>query len=131
MQLYTRTPQLSEGLIRITKFIIKVYVPSWFQIKSHSHFTADPSNLHLQMRLAVTSPVETRDQVLPVIQSNAYFSHPSIMISAMLASDDAALSKAATLLRGTRQNPPKPSKSRILKQVRKYQTPLLQWNADH
>ena len=108
--------------------IVKVYAPSWFQIKAHSCFTADPSNLFLQMRLIVRMPVETQNTV---IQRNAYFAHPSVLLCAMLASDnDIPWRKAVSIIRKSRNDPPKPPRSKILMNMRIYIIPPLQWNAN-
>ena len=123
---YTRTP--SPGLVTVVTFIVKVYEPSWFQIKSHSCFTADPSNLFLQMMLTVRMPVETQNTV---IQRNAYFAHPSVLLCAMLASDnDIPWRKAVSIIRKSRNDPPKPPRSKILMNMRIYIIPPLQWNAN-
>lgn len=130
--LYTRTDDPSEGLVKIVTYIMKVYVPSWFTIKSHTKFTANPNNLHEQMRLVVSLPAEIQGIVKPHVQRNAYFAHPSILLCSMLESDVVEIRKRAVeAIRKCRQNPPKRPRKRVLDGIRKYEIPLLQWDAEH
>ena len=127
LQLYTRT----EDPPHVT-FIQQVYAPSWFQIKSHSHFTADPRNLSMQMRRAVKIPQEDHSIIRPVRQRNAYFAHPSTMLCAGLASEESSVRrKAVNLIRDIRKKLPKPPGAKVLEKVRKYKIPPLQWDSEH
>ena len=131
-QLYTRTEDPPPGLVRVVTFIQQVYAHSWFQIKSHSHFTADPSNLFMQMRRAVKLPQEDQSIIRPVVQRNAYFAHPSTMLCAGLASEESSVRrKEVNLIRDIRKKPPKPPRAKVLKKVRKYKIPPLQWDSEH
>ena len=56
LQLYTRTENPSDALVNIVTYIVKVYSPSWFKIKSKAKFTSSPSNLFYQMRLVMNLP---------------------------------------------------------------------------
>ena len=130
LQLYTRTEDPSPGLI--VTYIQQVYVPSWFHIKSHPHFTADPSNMFMQMRRVVVLSDEDQSIIKPVVQRNAYFAHPSTMLCAGLASEESSVRrKAVTILQDIRKKPPKPTRAKVLKGVRKFSIPPLQWDSGH
>ena len=128
--LYTRTNNPSPGLVKISTFILQVYAPSWFCIKSNWHFTSDPSNLFLQMRRVVKLPIEAQSIAKPVVQRNAFFAHPSTMLCAGLASCEASIRiKAVETLRKFRSKPQKPPRSKVLNNIRKFVIPPLQWEA--
>ena len=88
-QLYTRTESPTDGLLMVVTFIQQVYSPRWFHIKSHPKFTSSHSNLHYQMELVVNQPEEVQQIVKPVIQRNAYFAEPSLLLCSMLESEEA------------------------------------------
>ena len=78
------------------------------------------------MRLMVSLPAEVQDIVIPYIQRNAYFSHPSILLCSMLHSDEDELRKQAVkTIRKCRQNPPKLPRMKCLEGIWKYEIPLL------
>ena len=66
LQLYTVTPNPSAGLSKVVRYIVQVYVPSWFHIKCHSKFTWGPLNLFYQMCLTNSQPLETQSIVKKV-----------------------------------------------------------------
>ena len=130
LQLYTRTENPSDALVNIVTYIVKVYSPSWFKIKSKGKFTSSPSNLFYQMRLVMNLPTYIQELVKPTIQRNAYFSHPDILLCSMLESDlEEVRLKAINLIKKFRKNPPKPPKNKHLKGIRKHVIPNLNWNA--
>ena len=68
-QLYTVTPNPSDGFKKIVKYIVQVYVPGWFQIKCHAKFTFGPANLFHQMCLTNSQPLEAQSVVKRVVPS--------------------------------------------------------------
>lgn len=131
LQLYTRTENPTTGLDLVTKFIVQVYAPSWFTIKSHSKFTAGPSNLFHQMKLLQTQSQEVQAVVKCVIQRNGYFSEPGVMVCCMLESQEESVRrKAVDIVKKTRAKPPKAPRARVLKGIRKFVIPPLQWTAE-
>lgn len=131
-ELYTVTPNPSPGLKRVVQYIVQVYAPSWFQIKANNKFTSGPVNLFMQMQLINNQPSDTQDVVKKVVQRNAYFAAPSVLLCSMLASDnDTARCKAVNLIKAARLKPPKPPKAKALRKIRKFEIPPLIWNADN
>ena len=129
-QLYTRTTTPSVGLITIVTFIQAVYSPSWFRIKSHVKFTSSPSNLHYQMELVINQPQEIQDIVKPVIQRNAYFADPSLILCGMMESEnDSVRRMAVDKIQAARSKPPKPPRARVCKGIRKHVIPPLVWDS--
>ena len=69
MQLYTVTPNPMAGLQKVViRYIVQVYLPGWFQIKSHSKFTSGPANLFHKIGMINCQPMETQYQVNKVVQ---------------------------------------------------------------
>ena len=130
MQLYTRTDNPSPGLVQVVTYIVQVYTVVWFSIKSKSKFTWGPSHLFMQMSLIKSQSLDTQTVVMPVVQRNAYFAHPSTLLCSMLECQDMRVrTKAVDLIKQTRAKPPKPSRMRALQGIRKFSIPLLQWQA--
>jgi hypothetical protein len=130
LQLYTRTSQPSAGLKTVVNFIMKVYGPVWFLIKSKNKFTNGPAILHRQMQLINAQPAEVQGYARPVVQRNAFMAEPGIMLCAMLESEDKMTrERAVKLVRQLRSKPPKKPRMKVLQGIRKFQVPLLQWNA--
>ena len=129
-QLYTRTANPTEGHQMVVDFIQKMYAPSWFWIKSHGKFTSSPSNLHYQMELVMNQPEVVQSIVKPVVQRNAFFADPALLLCSMLESEDDILRrKAVTIIQQIRSKPQKPPRARVLKGIRKHVNPILQWGS--
>ena len=130
MILYTRTEKPSQGLKIVVKYIVQVYSVMWFLIKRQSKFTSGPTHLLNLLSLVKTQSLEIQGVVKPSIQRNASLAHPSIMLCSMLESTDVTIRcKAVQIIQRVRKNLPKVSKMKILKGVRKFSIPPLNWNA--
>ena len=122
MILYTRKDTPTEGLRMIVTYIVQVYCPAWFMIKSHWKFTNGPSHLFTLMNLINTLSKKVQKVVKPVVQRNAFYAEPGVMVCAMLESENEEVRRVAVnLIRKTREKPNKVSRSKV---------PLLSWNAD-
>ena len=130
MILYTRTSRPSKGLKLVVKYIVQVYSVIWFKIKRESKFTSGPSHLYTLIKLVKTQSLEVQGVVKPAIQRNAYLAHPSTMLCSMLESAEESIRcKAVKILLEARKNPPKVSKMKVLKGVRRFSIPPLNWSA--
>ena len=131
LQLYTKTPHPSSGLTKVVKFIVQTYSPGWFQIKCNSKFTSGPANLYHQMQMVNNQPREAQDIVKPVVQRNAYFAQPGVILCGMLESENEEVRcKAVNLIKAVRSKPPKPPRAKVLRKMRKFVIPPLRWDAD-
>ena len=82
------------------------------------------------MKLIKTQPLETQAIVTRVVQRNAYFADPGVVLCAMLESSlESVRSKAVNIIKARRTKPPKPP--RVLRKMRKFKIPLLQWGAEN
>jgi hypothetical protein len=84
LRLYVSTSDPSDTLKSIVLFIMKVYVPSWFEIKVNSSSQDGVRNLFKTVQSLQKMNQETKDIVAPVIQRNAYFAHVENILLCML-----------------------------------------------
>lgn len=63
---------------------MKVYAPSWFEIKKKSQATHGPRHLHSMIKKCSFLPQEYKTLVYDVIQRNSYFAHSENILLAML-----------------------------------------------
>jgi hypothetical protein len=82
-QLYSVTPNPSDGFKNIVKYIVQVYVPGWFQVKCHAKFIFGPANLFHQMCLTNSQPLEAQSVVKWVVQKNAFIADPGVLLSVL------------------------------------------------
>ena len=130
-QLYTVTLNPSDGFKKVVRFIVQVYVPGWFQIKCHSKFTFGPANLFHQMCLTNSQPLEAQSVVKKVVQRNAFFADPGVMLCSMLESGQQEVrAKAINIIKAARSKPHKPPRAKALRKIRKFKVPPLNWSAE-
>ena len=99
-------------------------------LKSKRKFTSGPSHLFSLMKLINTQSKEVQGVVVPVVQRNAFYAEPGVMVCAMLESEEESVRMTAVnIIRKHRDKPNKISKSKVLQGVRKRSVPALQWDA--
>lgn len=132
LALYTRTEEPSTELKQITRLITQVYAPMWFRIRRSNNFINGPKLIFETMKLLETQDLQIQELARPTIQRNAFFAEPGMMACAMLASEESNIRSniVSFLLENRKKEPVKP-KSKVLKGIRKFQVPLLNWTADH
>ncbi|GBM39845.1 hypothetical protein AVEN_45801-1 [Araneus ventricosus] len=84
LSLYILTSTPSNELITLVVLILKVYAPSWFQIKVHHSIKDGARYLWHFISSSPYLPKKYRDIIEPVISRNAYFATPENMLLAML-----------------------------------------------
>ena len=131
MILYTRTKEPTSSLIKITSFIVQVYVPMWFKIKENNKFWHGPANLFHQMKLITSTQSEDIQEISKkVVQNNAYFAEPGMILTCMLGSDDKGVrNRVIRKIKENRKKPPAAPKSKLFQGVRKFVVPNLVWKA--
>jgi len=88
LRLYMSKQVSSEELYRITRFILNVYAPSWFQVKQYSSCVDGARNFFYLMKRCYELGHGDLEIVEPVLQNNSYFAHPENIILAGLTDDD-------------------------------------------
>ena len=129
LQLYTRTETPDDSLIQIVRYIVQVYAPMWFEIRSQNNFVNGPKLIFRKIELVKTQSEIVQNIVKPVIQRNSYFAEPGIILCSWLLSENQNLRTKALEIVKTAKEKPVTSKLRILKGIRQLKIPPLNWNA--
>lgn len=87
LRLYISTSNPTPNLHMLASFLVRVYVPVWFAIKSKPSCKDGARHIWLTVRLSRLLLPEVRSVIDPVIQRNAYFCHPENLLLAMLADE--------------------------------------------
>jgi hypothetical protein len=95
LRLYMSQQNCSQPLYRITRFILNVYAPSWFNIKHHSSCLDGAKNFFYLMKRCYELGPEDWEIVEPVLQNNSYFAHPENIILAGVTDEDECIRKFA------------------------------------
>lgn len=84
LRLYVSTISPSENLKILAQYVVKVYAPTWFEIKCHSSCGNGTTHLFGMIQKSRYLPIEFKKIIDPVIQRNGYFGHPENILLAML-----------------------------------------------
>uniref|UniRef100_A0A146M9D2 Uncharacterized protein n=1 Tax=Lygus hesperus TaxID=30085 RepID=A0A146M9D2_LYGHE len=84
LRLYVSTKEPTPKLKFLVEFIMKVYVPCWFNIKVAPSCTKGALHLFGMIEKCSFLPKKYREIVHEVLQRNAFFAHPENIILAML-----------------------------------------------
>lgn len=95
LRLYIATNNPSENLKSLAEFIIRVYAPTWFQIKMKPQFFNGPKHLWFMINSPRYMPDHLKQIIDPVIQRGGYFAHPENLLAAMLLDERKVIRKLA------------------------------------
>jgi hypothetical protein len=124
LRLYVSTSEPSDTLKTIVLFIMKVYVPTWFEIKVNSSSQDGVRNIFKTVQSLQKLNQVTKDIVAPVIQRNAYFAHVENILLCMLQDERNHIRELAwRKIKKARRD----SKE---KSIRTYKIPDLNFEAD-
>lgn len=84
LRLYVATNNPPENLEIITRFILKVYAPTWFHIKTNPFLQFGAIHLWTAIKAAREFSGEVKNIFEKVISKNGYFAHPENLLLAML-----------------------------------------------
>lgn len=85
LRLYILTREPSENLVLLAQFIMKVYTPMWFTIKTKPLCQYGAQYLWKMISLSREFPDKVKEIIVKVISTNAYFAHPENILLAMIA----------------------------------------------
>lgn len=89
LRYYMSQEVCSEQLEKIVRFIVNVYAPSWFNIKSHPSCADGAKNFFFLLKQCYLMGEQDWKLVEPVLQNNSYFAHwENILLSGMCDEDD-------------------------------------------
>jgi hypothetical protein len=78
LRLYVSTTDPSENLIILTVFIIKVYAPMWFNIKTRPSCLSGAKHVYETIKLSRYLPENLKDLIDPVIIVMAFLLTPKV-----------------------------------------------------
>ncbi|CAG9837753.1 unnamed protein product [Diabrotica balteata] len=84
LRLYVSTVVPSDNLITLATFILKVYAPVWFLIKTRPSCLHGVFNFWKMIQLPSYLPQPLKDVMDPVLLRNSFFAHPENMLLGML-----------------------------------------------
>lgn len=84
LRLYIATSDPSEELKMLTRFIVRVYAPMWFEIKTKPFCQYGAKHVWKTIHLSRDFPENFKIIIDKVIAANAYFAHPENVLLAML-----------------------------------------------
>lgn len=93
LRTYVSTASPTESLNLLVRYIMKVYVPVWFQVKCNPSADQGAKHLHQLILRSQFLPEKYRTVVNKVIQHNAYFAHSENLLLAMIHDTNAVIRK--------------------------------------
>lgn len=84
LRLYAATEIPLKNLDILATFVIKVYAPTWFDIKIKSSCLDGPKHLLKMVKRSRYLPENILKIIDPVIQRNSFFAHPENLLLCML-----------------------------------------------
>jgi len=89
LRLYVSEAKPSKSLVILANFCMKVYFPSWFQIKFHNSISEGAKNYHAIMdRIMKFTDKTTRITALKTLERNSFYAHPENVLLSMLNDED-------------------------------------------
>jgi hypothetical protein len=86
----------TSKLTMLAEFCIKVYFPSWFEIKANKYITSGARNFFNMMQRVDQFPhTKVKTIALRYIEINAFFAHPENVLIAMLGDEDSHIRNLA------------------------------------
>jgi len=93
LRLYISIDNPSTNLCTLLTYIVRVYAPVWFEIKSKPSCVDGARHLWKLKNYTRFLPVNLREVVDPVIERNAYFAHPGNHIISRLTDERPGIRK--------------------------------------
>ena len=95
-----------ENLKTVVRFIIRIYVPTWFELKSNPKCTDAPRIMLKAWKKYNELPQWIQDIVMPIVLGGSHWFHPENVKLAMLADSRREVRrKAIDLILEDRKNP--------------------------
>jgi len=134
LRLYVAVSNPSHTLSRLAEFIIKVYLPSWFEIKLNNCITDGPRNFfNILDKVNKFPDQEIRTTAIKVLKRNAFAAHQENVLLAMLADEDesvrrVAVNKIKAVRQESTKSPTTSSSTKVQQKptsVRKFRVPSI------
>lgn len=123
LRLYVSKSNPTETLRNLVRFIVKVYAPFWFLIKSQPQSIHGSRHLFQYILWIRELPVNIQHIIRPTIAQNSYYLHPENVLLSMITDEDSTVRmQAYEKIRTARGDPPP--------MIRQFQVPKHQINFD-
>lgn len=93
LRLYVSTKNPSQKLILLANFVIKVYAPTWFEIKLKPAVKDGPVHFFNIIRKCQYLPDNLKCMVQKVLQRNGFFAHSENILLAMIEDESSEIRK--------------------------------------
>ena len=87
LRLYVATSEPSEQLKTLSTYIVRVYIPMWFCIKTKPSCKDGARHLWKTIYLSRYLSPELKRVIDPVLQRNSFFAHPENLILSMITDE--------------------------------------------
>jgi len=125
LRLYISTKEPSQNLKLITEYVIKVYAPSWFEIKSKPSCQHGSNHFFGIIEKSRFLPEHIKNIIYSALQRNGYFAHPENILISMLADNKQHIREL-----GLRRILKSREMIKGRSQVREFKIPILNFEAD-
>lgn len=106
-RLYISKENPSQTLIKLVQFIVQIYAPFWFLVKSQPQAIHGSRNVFEYITWLRDMPADVQRIVRASVENNAYFFHPeNILLSMITDSDRNVRAQAYAKILAIRQEPP-------------------------
>lgn len=95
LRLYVSVDTASANLITLATYIVKVYAPVWFSIKTRPNYMDGSRHLFKLIELTRYLSTTLKAVIDPVIQRNSYFAHPENLLLAMMTDSQPCIRELA------------------------------------
>ena len=122
LRVYIGSDSPTDQLRLIVQYLVGHYVPMWFHIRSYSTCSSGAKNVMRSLELLRQLPLQLQNFIQPVIQRNAFWCHPEVVLLGMAADQDPHVrERAVQVIMECRQKP--------REQVRPYVLPKVNFSA--
>lgn len=125
LRLYVATKSPSESLAELAKFVIKVYAPTWFSIKTKPSCKDGPNHILTMIKRCSYLKDDLKAIAYRIIQRNSFFAHSENILLAMLQDEKQHIKELAL------RRILKARKTTKGKKVREFVVPELNFEANY
>lgn len=126
LRLYVATETPNENLQSLCHFVMLVYIPMWFEIKTKPFVEDGPKHIFQSLRLVRKLPKNIQKIVKPIIERNAFFCHPENVLLSMISDERPTIRELGwRRIKKARENASRGST------VRKFILPKLNFDCDN
>ena len=96
LRLYMSSREPSINLTRIVNYVLNIYAPMWFRVKSNPYCTDGSHNLFYYITLTRFLSPTDKQIIYPVIQRNGFFAYPENILLAAITDQNKSIREYAS-----------------------------------